>query len=118
MKSNIAFDKSGIAVSLLCIVHCLFLPIIGAVLPIIGTWSDIEWVHKALVFLAFPLAVSIIVAPVPFYIRILAALGVSLLFASAFFEPLHDIETHLTVTGALILAGLHIMRLRQEAHRH
>lgn len=45
----------------------------------------------------------------------LAAAGLSLMLASAFMEALHDVETLITVTGAMMVATAHIWRWKHHA---
>ena len=47
MKTISYVDSAGLGVSSLCIIHCLFLPILGTSLPILGVLSEYEWLHKA-----------------------------------------------------------------------
>ncbi|WP_159088803.1 MerC family mercury resistance protein, partial [Xanthomonas fragariae] len=37
-------DSSSIALSGLCLLHCLALPLLAAALPLFGAWSQAEWV--------------------------------------------------------------------------
>lgn len=117
------FDRAGVALSALCILHCLLLPMAAGVLPMVGLWAENEMIHKVLVLLAIVPAlfaffgsISSRIAPL---IRGLGLLGISLLIAGAFVESLHDFETVLTVLGAVTLASAHIWRLsRNRAHPH
>jgi len=118
MKTNIAVDTSGILVSSLCLVHCLIFPILGSISPVIGIWSENEWVHKCLVLLALPLCINLLVRPRKTSVFILALSGLSLLFAGAFAEILHDYETELTVIGAILLSFAHLQRLQIRRHMH
>lgn len=118
MKANTTMDKIGLSLSTLCVIHCLLLPVIGASLPIIGAWSEIEWVHKLLVILALPVALSVIISKSETHIRGLATAGIILLLVAAFWEPLHDYETPLTVIGAISLGAAHMLRLVKLRHSH
>ena len=119
MKAKTTLDKVGLSLSALCVIHCLLLPVIGASLPIIGAWSEIEWVHKLLVVLALPVALSVIISnSAATYIRALAGAGIVLLFTAAFWEPLHDHETLLTVIGAILLGAAHMIRFAKLRHSH
>ncbi|WP_162953530.1 MerC family mercury resistance protein, partial [Pseudomonas aeruginosa] len=40
-----ALDSSAIALSSLCLLHCLALPLLAAALPLLGRWEQAEWVH-------------------------------------------------------------------------
>ena len=109
------FDRAGVGISALCIAHCLLLPMVPSVLPLVGLLSENEMVHKMLVMLAMiPMAfayyggVTQKFAPVIYGLGIL---GISSLFVGAFVERLHDFETVLTTFGAICLASAHIFRL-------
>lgn len=118
MKSYSSADMIGSTVSALCIIHCLFLPIIGTSFPLIGVLSEIEWIHKGLVILAVPVGMSLVLSPIQLFIKVLAMLGLSLLFASAFFPQFHDVEVFTTVIGALLLGFSHLLRLLRRRHSH
>ena len=55
MKNAAAlFDVSAIALSGLCLLPCLALPLLAALLPLFGTWSEAEGVHGVFVLIAVP----------------------------------------------------------------
>jgi len=118
MKSSMAVDTGGVFVSSLCLMHCLFFPLLGAILPVFGAWSEIEWVHKILVLMAIPLCVSLMLRAKKWPNRALAIFGITFLLLSAFAEPLHDHEKLLTVVGALSLGLTHLQILRSGRHTH
>ncbi len=107
-------DAGAIALSALCLVHCLALPLFASTLPVLGTLAEAEWVHRLLVFLAAPIPIIAVVTDpkgrrlVEF--AILAFLGIGMLLSAAFIEALHDHETAITVVGACILSVAHIRR--------
>jgi len=106
-------DMAAAGLSTLCLVHCLALPLLGASLPLLTTWSEAEWVHKALVLTAAPLSgLSVLLRaarPGGWIFAIVAIAGLSILIAAAFVESLHEFERPLTVVGALILGGAHLV---------
>jgi len=107
-------DRAGVTISTLCIVHCVLLPFMMSLFPVVGVLAENEAVHKTLVFLAVLPAVFAFSSSIPsrfsVFVRGLALFGVVTLFASAFAESLHDFETSLTVVGAFSLASAHILR--------
>ncbi|MEZ5946697.1 MAG: MerC domain-containing protein [Hyphomonas sp.] len=107
-------DASAITLSGLCVVHCLALPVLAAFLPLAGAWSEAEWIHKGFVAFALPLSGFAIIrglsGPGWKVFVSLAVAGLCLLIAAAFVEALHEFETPITVTGALMLASAHIWR--------
>ena len=116
----VALDVSAITLSGLCLVHCLMLPMIIAVLPMVSFLSESEWVHKLFVGAAVPISGYLIVSGNCSSGRLtfltLAISGLALLCAAAFLEPLEAFETPVTVIGALLLAGAHVWRWKR--HRH
>lgn len=104
-------DGPAIALSSLCLIHCLALPILSASLPIAGVWAEAEWLHKAFVIAALPFSlIGLTSKPVNLMAGAMILTGFGLLVSAAFVEALHDYETQLTVIGALLLAGGHGMR--------
>jgi len=117
MKPNIALDTGGVVISSLCLIHCLFLPFLGTFLPLLGVWSEIEWVHKILVIMALPLCVNLIFRPGKMQRRLPAIIGFLLLFSGAFIEALHEFEVTMTVFGAIFLGFAHLQNLFKSSHR-
>ena len=104
-------DGSAIALSSLCLIHCLLLPVMSAALPIAGVWAEAEWVHKAFVIAALPIAfLALASRRINLGIGALIALGCVLLVAGAFVEAWHDYEVLLTTFGAVLLAVGHAWR--------
>ncbi|MEM7329882.1 MAG: MerC domain-containing protein [Pseudomonadota bacterium] len=104
-------DGSAIVLSSLCLIHCLALPLLSAILPIAGVWAEAEWLHKAFVIAALPFSlIGLQSKRVSWATSVLIVSGLAMLLAGAFVEALHDYETLLTVAGALVLATGHIMR--------
>ena len=109
--SSSTLDVSAIGLSSLCLIHCLALPVLTAVLPVAGVLAEAEWIHKLLVLLALPVS-SVVIwtslrAERNFVFIGCVAAGLALLVGAAFIEVLHDVETPLTVAGAGLLAGAH-----------
>ncbi len=112
-------DGMGIGLSGACIIHCLFLPVIISLLPVLEGWFAAEWVHQFMVLLATPVAGFALfkITQRRFLIGTVMVLGIIFLLAGAFLEALHDYETALTVSGALMLTGGHLLRWRSlQAH--
>lgn len=107
-------DATAITFSALCTIHCLALPLIAVFLPLAGVVAEAEWVHKVLVLAALPFSGIALVQSWGSLrmarFALLGAVGLALLIAAAFAEPLHDHETLLTIIGALILATAHALR--------
>ena len=108
-------DAAGLGFSALCVAHCLALPLLAATLPLAGALAENEAVHQALVvFAAFAAGIGVLQSAgrVRGVFAVTAGVGVLLLACGAFVEALHDLETPLTVLGAVVLAGGHVYRWR------
>lgn len=119
MKSPSAalLDAGAVALSSLCLLHCLALPLLAAALPLFGTWAEAEWVHLLFVAIALPLTGYALWRaerrhPLPVLAWATAGVGLGLLLAGALALPSHDWETPMTVTGSLLLAATHIWNAR------
>jgi hypothetical protein len=117
MKSSVPhlLDGSAIGLSGLCLVHCLALPVAAAASPLLGVWSEAEWVHLAFVLLAAPLSAAALVMARPRRpAAIVLALAGLVLLAAALLFP--EAETVMTVAGGLVLASGHLVNWRGRAH--
>lgn len=115
-------DAGAIALSALCLLHCLALPLLAAALPLLGVWAEAEWVHVLFVAIAAPttgfaLRRAHLRYPVPLWAGVVAVTGLLCLLAGAAEWPSHDAETPLTVAGSLLLAGTHVWNAWRQ-HRH
>lgn len=112
-------DLWAMGLSGICVLHCLALPFLMASLPVLSVLSDSEWVHRALVLLAFPLSLWAVIKAVGWLngVRfLLFVVGIGLLGAAAFYEPLAAHETVVSVVGACLLALMHGLNLMQHKH--
>ena len=109
-----AIDAPAISLSILCLIHCLALPVMSAFLPLAGVFAEIEWIHKALVLIAIPVTGLALTyhrkTRAHFLFAAPALLGLSLLFIAAFVERFEAHETLLTTIGATMLAFAHTWR--------
>lgn len=117
------FDASAIGLSLLCLIHCLLLPVAAALLPMLAIWSEAEWVHLLFVALAAPLAGLALWRshrqhPLPRLLVLLAVLGLGGLLSGALGWPRESLETPLTVAGSLLLATAHIWNWHRRPRKH
>ncbi len=100
------FDLSAIGLSGLCLVHCLALPVLAAILPVFGSWARAEWVHAVFIAIAAPLSAGALWLnsrgerrPMGLYIAALAGLALLALGAGGWPKP--ALETPITVAGSL-----------------
>jgi chromate transport protein ChrA len=129
-RNKTSWDTVGIILSILCIIHCVALPIIILLLPAIATAfiPDECWVHNILFFLIITVAVLAFVPGYRFHRRTKPlcwlACGVSILFFATFFA--HDLGHHfepiLAIVGSLCIITAHYLNHKSckhcEKHQH
>jgi len=117
-------DIASMGLSGLCVVHCLALPFLVAALPFLGVFTQTEWVHQVLIAIAAPLTALAFWRARAWTRPEIAALmivGLLLLASAAFIARLQDYEVLISVSGATLLAGAHLMNYlggRHLFHRH
>jgi hypothetical protein len=114
-----AIDAAGAALSSLCLIHCLAMPLLALALPTIaGTTAhdhgDDHLIHLVLIGLALPVSAFAfwrgmrlhgLARPV-----ILGTIGFALMLAGAF---THGMSVQaLTIAGGLMVAGAHLLNWR------
>ncbi|MBN9505823.1 MAG: MerC domain-containing protein [Altererythrobacter sp.] len=109
-------DRLGMVISSACLVHCLALPLLTALLPFLSTTlPGDEWTHKALLGMALPVTGLALLrgwqrhrsaAP-----AIAGAIGLGIV-ATALFVETELVESALTVTGGLIVVWAHLRNWR------
>ena len=120
-----ALDFSGIGVSILCLAHCLILPVLAVAAPallphaIVGFFND-EAVHLLLFIVAAPIAIaglfwgaSISGAHWPTIAA--AGVGLALMLVGATHMVSTEVEIAVTVVGVALLAGAHFFNWRRKA---
>ncbi|WP_372382765.1 MerC domain-containing protein [Xanthomonas sp. NCPPB 1068] len=110
-------DSSAIALSGLCLLHCLALPLLAAALPLLGAWSQAEWVHVVFATAAVPLSGYALWSThrrhaLPPLVWVLAICGLTGLVLGASGLAGGAWETPITVVGSLLLASTHLVNLR------
>lgn len=118
-----AVDLAAVGLSALCLVHCLALPALALLLPVVGLWAQGEGVHLVFVLAAAPMALLAFIdlkARRPRDGRMAAvALCGLVLMATGACELLNGwLERPLTVAGGLLLAGAHIANWRRRGCAH
>lgn len=108
-------DRYAIGLSGLCLVHCLVLPLALGLAPAALVWAEAEWVHGLLFLMALPVSLWTLAGSSDrsWPLIGLAGLGLALLAAGAAGFPSHDLETPVTVAGALLLATAHGLNWRR-----
>lgn len=119
MQRSTFLDGAAIGASLLCLIHCIGLPILFALLPALASIGlpSSEWLHLLLLLTAIPVSALALVGGwrahgwvVP---MLLGALGLSGLAAGLAFDSVPGAETALTVAGSLALAMAHLGNWRR-----
>jgi hypothetical protein len=114
MELTVKSDRAATALSALCILHCLALPLLASVLPFLSVVADAEWLHWLFAGLAIFISASIPVRDVlarTAAFLLPAGSGIAFLLAGLFAETFDANETILTVIGGVLVAFAHIRRL-------
>ncbi|KAF1712378.1 hypothetical protein CSC70_02320 [Pseudoxanthomonas kalamensis DSM 18571] len=114
-------DASAVVLSTLCLIHCLALPLLAALLPLFGAWAHDEWVHVVFAGVALPLSGLALwrahrQAPLPAAMWLMATAGLGGLVLGAAGWPSHDWETPVTVGGSLLLVATHLWNWSRRPH--
>ncbi|PWT99010.1 MAG: hypothetical protein C5B53_05930 [Candidatus Melainabacteria bacterium] len=121
-----SFDNLGMAASTLCLIHCLLMPFVITMLPIVG-WQCLESKHAHHILAAFVFAFAIF-AIVPGYLKhrrtsilISTIVGLSLVLIATFLAngvlP-ESLELPLITVGNLILVATHWQNRKLTACDH
>lgn len=115
-------DAIALTLSGACLMHCLVLPFAAVLFPVFASAAQAEWVHFVLVALALPISIYALTKAthderLTWMLRAGAALGLLLLLLGALGWPEHEWETPLTVSGALVLMGVHWTNFKNRPHR-
>lgn len=110
-------DRAAIILSMLCLVHCLALPIAISLLPAATHLLDVpEEVHALLFLVAAPISAYAIAAGyrkhgflLP---ALIAAAALGLIGLGAFGGLSVLLETGVSVVGSLLLVAAHVVNLR------
>lgn len=111
-------DRTAIALSALCAVHCFFLPLVLPVLPWLALIVEHESeVHRGLLIAIVPLSAYALIRGWQQHRRIrvllLGAVALGLLMVTPFTEfPSHEWESVLTVLGSAALCMSHLLNLQ------
>ena len=105
-------DLFAAGLSTLCVLHCVALPVLVAVMPVAAQAAESELVHRVLVIAAVPVSLRVIWKTRPMADNRLfigaALVGLGLLLLAAFVEALSPYEEPITVTGGTLLGSAHL----------
>ncbi len=114
MQTVRRLDSASIALSTLCIVHCLALPVLIVALPFLALIADAEWVHWLLAACAIAASASVLAfapdARRPRFV-VPAISGLMLISGALLLDGTRIGETIPTVIGGVLLAAAHAGRL-------
>ena len=108
-------DKIAIALSMLCVLQCLFLPFVIMALPFLDIWwlSD-EFLHPFLLLVVIPLTLLTLIPAFRHHKRLqplIIATPALILLSIGAFIPVSNLEKMLTIVGAITLATAHIRNI-------
>ncbi|MGD8340780.1 MAG: MerC domain-containing protein [Gammaproteobacteria bacterium] len=122
------FDQIAIALSAICIVHCLAVPVVVAILPIAAvSFGEDQHFHALMLWLVVPTSLVGFLLGYRLHGRsglvVLGAAGVAVLAAAATWGHTtwsETIEVTVSVAGSLLLATAHWLNFREvrRCHRH
>jgi len=110
--------------ALLCLVHCLFLPIVLAWMPLLSRSTNLGInLHLWVVCIAGPVSAWLLISAVRQYKRIIVSVGMSglaLLILALLWPLTTQQETLVSVAGSVMLASAHLgnWSVRHRSHRH
>jgi hypothetical protein len=128
MQHSRHFDQIAIALSALCLVHCLAVPVLVALLPIVAvSFGENQHFHGLMLWLVVPTSFAGLGMGYRVHRRAgivaLGAIGVILLTLAAIYG--HEVwqvpvEVVVSVAGSLLLGAAHWMnfRLVRRCHLH
>lgn len=105
-------DLYAVGLSISCVLHCVALPVLVALLPAAAQGAQSELVHVALTLAAVPVSLRVIWQTRPLNgnrLFVGAALsGLGLLLLAAFAEAVSHYEEPITIAGAALLGSAHL----------
>ena len=112
------WDLGAAALSFLCMLHCIGLPLFASVLPVTSVFADSHFLHIVMVAIASPVTLVVVIAECMGQRRELfiagALLGLSLLIVAVAVPAFESFEIALTVAGAALLSASHLWRWTQQ----
>ena len=118
-------ERAAVGASILCLIHCLTLPILLAALPALSTILSVpESIHVWILAFAIPAAGAALVTGyrrhMARYPMVMGVIGLTFMAIGAFVFAQQWLETPITVFGSITLASAHVInwRLRHRGHAH
>lgn len=120
-----ALDFSGIGISILCLAHCLILPVIAAAAPALvphalEPFFEDQAVHLLMFIVAAPIAIGGLfwgaqISGARWPVIAAAGAGLLLMLIGATHLTGRTVEIGLTIVGVTLLAGAHFVNWRRRA---
>ncbi len=105
-------DLYAVGLSTLCMLHCVALPVLVSLMPVVAQAAESELVHRALAVAAVPVSLRVIWKALPVNGNRLfigaASIGLVLLLLAAFMEAVSPYEEPITVAGGALLCSAHL----------
>ena len=105
-------DLYAVGLSTLCVLHCVALPVLVALMPVAAQAAQSELVHRVLVVAAVPVSLRVIWKTRPLKGNRLfvgtALVGLGLLLLAAFMEAMSAYEEPVTIAGGALLSAAHV----------
>lgn len=129
-RISTALDMVAVGLSWLCLVHCLALPLLILLFPLLGTLISHAAFHQLILIAVLPTtAIALGIGYRQHRTKRVALLGLagvaSLVFAAFALHSMHahHLETWVTVAGVIALALAHVINFRRchlagHAHLH
>jgi drug/metabolite transporter (DMT)-like permease len=126
MKWQLNSDRAAIGLSLVCILHCLAIPLVLVLFPTLSLMLMDDYAfHQLILFFIVPVSVLALSMGYRHHrntkVVMISVMGLCVLVATGFIE--HELLGHwgeaiLTVIGSLIIASAHLQnaRLRKQAN--
>lgn len=105
-------DLYAAGLSGLCLLHCLTLPLLVTVMPLVAQTAESELVHRLLVAATVPVSLRVIwktsaVHRKRLFVAVVLG-GLGLLLLAAFVEPVSAYEEPVTLVGGVLLCSAHL----------
>ena len=108
------WDLCAVALSSVCLAHCLVLPLLATALPLVSHFSESHTVHVVLVLMAAPVTLWIVWGVLKRgggrVFSFFALIGLTFLLVAVLIPFLEQFEVQLTLVGVLLLGGAHLWR--------
>jgi hypothetical protein len=118
VRENV-LDTIAIGISVTCLVHCLALPVLIALLPVWSAWLDVpESFHAWLIAFALPFSLGILWQAArrqSWFVAVWLGVGGLALMAGALAVSSATMEAVVTSLGSLMLAAAHFMNWRRRS---